>query len=207
MNTFYLLQIICVLAITLISAFIDVRQRRIPNLLTAPFLVAGVIFHLAASSTYGFLPLVDGFLGMLVATLILGSMWIAGGTGAGDVKLMMGLGMWIGMQMVLYVMLGSLVTSLCLLLAVLALRKFGIKTGIELSPVSADGKPAEATAGPKAGMKRGIPYALGVCLATWLLFGGQLYLRATSPPRPTESAAATTEPATATVATTTAPAQ
>lgn len=207
MNTFYLLQIICVLAITLISAFIDVRQRRIPNLLTAPFLVAGAIFHLSAIPTFGIAPLADGLLGMLVATLILGSMWIAGGTGAGDVKLMMGLGMWIGMQMVLYVMLGSLVASLCLLLAVLGLKKLGVKTGIELSPVSADGKSAEASAGSKAGMKRGIPYALGVCLATWLLIGGQLYLRIVNPPRSAVTASTTPAPATAPATPTPAPAQ
>jgi hypothetical protein len=197
MNTFHLLQVICVLAITLVSAIIDVRQRRIPNLLTAPFLLAGILFHLTASGRFGYGPLVDGVLGMLVATLILGCMWVAGGTGAGDVKLMMGLGMWVGLQTVLYVMLGSLVTSLCLLLAVIGLRKIGINTGIELSPTGPSAQPA-GTSEKKVAGKRGIPYALGVCLATWLLIGGQLVLRLNqAPPAPAASSPAVPEATTA----------
>jgi prepilin peptidase CpaA len=80
---------ICILAAAVVSitgAAIDVRSRRIPNWLTLNALVAGLAFHLG---TGGF----RGFLGSLSAALIAGVLFfvflLAGGVGAGDLKLMM----------------------------------------------------------------------------------------------------------------------
>lgn len=75
----------CALICAATGAAIDVRTRRIPNLLTGPFILIGLLLHLA----------LGGFsqLGLSAAAgLIAGSVFLvfhlAGGMGAGDVKLM-----------------------------------------------------------------------------------------------------------------------
>ena len=68
----------------LAGACTDLRSRRIPNLLTGPAMVVGLLLHLAAGGW-------KGCTGSLLALLLCGSIFfafhLAGGMGAGDVKL------------------------------------------------------------------------------------------------------------------------
>ena len=87
------------------AATIDVRTRRIPNALTGPLLLAGLIW--AASFGRGAL---DGVAGTLLAGLPFFLFWLLRGYGAGDAKLMMALGAWVGAA-------GGTVVLLCVALA------------------------------------------------------------------------------------------
>ncbi len=72
-----------------IGAAYDLRSRRIPNLLTGPALVFGLLLHVSLG---GFSQLGLSMLGGLIAGSIFFLFFMAGGMGAGDVKLMIAVG-------------------------------------------------------------------------------------------------------------------
>lgn len=67
-----------------IASFYDLRERRIPNRLTAPALVAAVAAHTCVANWKG---LTDSIAAALIAGFIFFLFHLAGGMGAGDVKL------------------------------------------------------------------------------------------------------------------------
>lgn len=96
-----------ILFIFLIIAFImDVRHYRLPNWLTAGGMVIGITFHLISNGIDG---LIFSFLGLLVAGGIFLILYIFKAVGAGDVKLFAAIGSFVGVQMVLYMMMYSIV--------------------------------------------------------------------------------------------------
>jgi prepilin peptidase CpaA len=162
-----------VLLFTLLLAWTDIRERRIPNKLTFPFFFAGIAYQIWLCSMH------DGsvwqpILGLAVAIGILGPMFALGGTGAGDVKIIMALSVWLGLDRILIVMLLSLLTTLVLLTATKILHKLGIRTGIDLTELKKGEEPKRIIMKGGRRYKRGIPYALGVCLASWLVVGVNL---------------------------------
>ena len=72
---------------------VDVRQRRIPNQLTVPLCLAGLFCSLIAGSLAG---LGDSLGGLAVAGLPFFLLWMIGGGGAGDAKMMFAIGAWLG---------------------------------------------------------------------------------------------------------------
>ena len=89
MNTTVLL----VLGIGLVASAIDLRTRRVPNLLTFPVACFGLLFALAGLTG---LTLADAVFGCLVGLGLMLPLHILGGTGAGDVKLMAAFGAFLG---------------------------------------------------------------------------------------------------------------
>ena len=75
------------------AAIIDGRSLRVPNLLTYNFLAGGLIFALWKG---GSSLLLMSAAGAAVGLLTLLPLYAIGGMGAGDVKLMAGVGAWIG---------------------------------------------------------------------------------------------------------------
>ena len=67
-----------------LSAVYDVRSRRIPNFITLPAMVFGLILHAALG---GWRQLATAAAGGLICGLIFFVFYLAGGMGAGDVKL------------------------------------------------------------------------------------------------------------------------
>ena len=72
-----------------IGSIHDVRERRIPNRLTGPAILAGLALHAIAAGGRG---LADSALAGLIAGAIFLVFFLAGGMGAGDVKLMAAVG-------------------------------------------------------------------------------------------------------------------
>ena len=97
----------------------DVRERRIPNLLTGWAIVLALAFHLF---TGGWTELATSACAGLLAGGILLLFFIAGGLGAGDVKLMAAIGCFTGLRMLPTVLFA---TALCgaLLGVVLAITR------------------------------------------------------------------------------------
>ena len=72
-----------------IGSVTDVRERRIPNLVTGPAIVAGLMLHTIYGGWRG---LGDSALAGVIAGGIFLIFFLAGGMGAGDVKLMTAVG-------------------------------------------------------------------------------------------------------------------
>jgi prepilin peptidase CpaA len=79
--------------VLVVAAYIDGRQLRVPNWLTFPFAAVGVAYSFCAGGWSGLLLSLAGLAVGLIALLPLHSI---GGMGAGDVKLMAGVGAWMG---------------------------------------------------------------------------------------------------------------
>ena len=102
---------IAAVVITSAAAVTDFRCRRIPNWLTLSAFVLGLLFRLGTSGGTG---LLDAGLGFAAGFGTLFVLWVCGGGGAGDVKLMGALGVWLGGSLTLSVLVLS-VLIVCLL--------------------------------------------------------------------------------------------
>ena len=85
--------ILVVATVGFVAAIIDVRMFKVHNLLTVPLAVTGLIYHAVcdgwAGLAYSLIGLSLGFASLIV-------FYALGGVGAGDVKLMAGVGAWLG---------------------------------------------------------------------------------------------------------------
>src|ERR1700751_5852906 len=90
------------------AAIIDGRSLRVPNWLTYHFLLGGLVFAFARGGS----PLLFYSLaGALVGLFSLLPLYAIGGMGAGDVKLMAGLGAWIGPSLTAWAFASSAVVG------------------------------------------------------------------------------------------------
>lgn len=89
------------------ASWIDYKERRVPNWLNVAIACAGFA---AQSWFFGWAGLGWGMLGLLVGFGVLILPWLMHGMGAGDVKLMMAIGVWLGPALTLWSFLvGALV--------------------------------------------------------------------------------------------------
>ncbi len=102
-----------VLAASLVASITDLRHRRIPNLLTGPLLLAGLIF---SGLTAGLPGLGQSAAACLLLALPFVLLFVFAGGGAGDAKMMGAIGAWLGINQGLVVL-----TCVCLSGVVLAL--------------------------------------------------------------------------------------
>jgi len=84
---------VIVVAVAAVACAVDLRTRRIPNLLTFGTAVAALVFHLAVGGRQG---VAESAAGWIVGAAMLMVPYVLGGMGAGDVKLLAALGAWIG---------------------------------------------------------------------------------------------------------------
>ncbi len=98
-----------------VAAVIDGLQLKVPNWLTFPMIVSGWVFSATAGATmYGFTwyeALGFSLLGTLVGLLLLLPAYAIGGMGAGDVKLMAGIGAWVWTEHTLYAFAASAIVG------------------------------------------------------------------------------------------------
>jgi prepilin peptidase CpaA len=90
---------VTVFVLVVVAAIIDVRTRRIPNLLTLPALAAGLVGSTVAGGYGG---IRHSLAGVFVAILILGPLCWFRSMGAGDLKLCAAVGSWMGASGLLF---------------------------------------------------------------------------------------------------------
>ncbi len=95
------------------AAFVDVRTRRIRNELTLALVVTG---FLQSFSTVGTTTPMGSGVGLLVGFGIGLAMLLLGGMGGGDVKLLAGVGAWMGPWGVTYTVLGAAIVGMIFVL-------------------------------------------------------------------------------------------
>ena len=159
------------IVLTVVALVWDLRTRRIPNAVTVSALIAALLFHGVTGGWAGLGMALGGFgagFGLLFV------LWLVGGGGGGDVKLMGALGAWLGPKLILIVFLGSAVVALVMLAAAFMWHA-----------VSRASQPAYATANRKGGgqdargqlnaARRTIPYAVPAAVTTWIVVGAKLF--------------------------------
>jgi prepilin peptidase CpaA len=98
-----------------IGSIHDVRERRIPNVITGPAVLAGLTFHTISGGWSG---LGDSALAGLIAGSIFLIFFLAGGMGAGDVKLMAAVGCFAGLSSLRMVIIATVFAGAVFALAV-----------------------------------------------------------------------------------------
>ena len=88
-------------AVALIGAVTDIKSRRIPNYLTGPAILLGLLLHLTFDGWRG---LLTSLAAGLICGVIFLVLYLAGGMGAGDVKLITAVGAIAGLSNVPYLL-------------------------------------------------------------------------------------------------------
>jgi prepilin peptidase CpaA len=162
-------------AVMAAAALLDVRSRRIPNALTVSAIVAGLVFR----APLGFGAVGGGLLGVGLALVLAAPMFALGALGGGDVKLLAGVGAFMGPKQLV---------GACLLIALLggvvalvdamrrgALRAVLLNIFYMVSRwMSPEGRKLEATLFPpgRLTIPYGVPIAVGAM--AWWFWGGNV---------------------------------
>jgi prepilin peptidase CpaA len=96
--------ILVVFVAVVIATVTDMRMFKIHNVLTLPLIVSGLVYH---GLTGGPEKLMDSAIGTLVGFGIVFVMFMMGGMGGGDVKLMAGIGAWLGAPATILIFLAA----------------------------------------------------------------------------------------------------
>jgi prepilin peptidase CpaA len=157
--------VVAVGGFSVVAAVIDIRTRRLPNVITVPACVLGLVFNLVAGYMKAGVPgLGAGVLhslgGFAVGFGLLYLMWLSGSGGGGDVKFMGALGAWLGAMLTIYVFLIGAIYVLAGSVISRVWQRF--------RPVD---KPPQTPEGGSAAAKRGLmPWAVPIALAVWSVF-------------------------------------
>jgi len=183
MNIWQLISLTAIVAFTLAAALCDLRTKRLPNVLTVPAFLGGVVFHaLRGAAEGGWVGLGEGLLvalaGFATGFGILLVMWLIGGSGAGDVKFMGALGAWLGAALTLQVFVVSaaivLVITICVFGYEIMCSGWQRTNRQCLAPAGSTangdvGLQDDPQASPATGRQRLMPYGVPVALSTWIV--------------------------------------
>ena len=126
---------IWIVTITLIvAAVIDGLKLKVPNWITFPMILSGWVYSAVLSPYFGWEGLMYSVLGTIVGLALLLPAYAIGGMGAGDVKLLAGVGLMAGGAAALGSVVFALALSGVVIVVLLATRRIGRRTYIPFGP-------------------------------------------------------------------------
>jgi len=148
------------------AAFTDCRMHRIPNYITVPTAILGLVYHTVSPEGVGPWMSMAGF-GIGFSLLFIP--WLLGGSGMGDIKLLAALGAWLGPKWLLTAFVLSMLIASVMAIAMLfqnfakwgagkARKKFS--SALILTP--RDGEARKPS-------RMSVPFAVPVALGTWVV--------------------------------------
>ncbi|HEV7279160.1 MAG TPA: A24 family peptidase [Pirellulaceae bacterium] len=165
--------------VLIVAAVIDGIQLKVPNWLTFPMIVAGWAFSAASFAFAGeawYVGLGWSVLGTFVGLALLLPAYAIGGMGAGDVKLLAGIGAWTLSTHTFYAFCATVVVGAVMAVAMVLYRGafkkhaaqfqlilneiFTIRDAETLSEIAAERKPRMML----------LPYGIPMCIGTLLYF-------------------------------------
>jgi prepilin peptidase CpaA len=109
-------------ATLVVAAVIDGWKLRVPNWITFPMILSG---WMASAALFGWVGLGCSLLGSAAGLGLLLPLYAIGGMGAGDVKLLAGVGAWVGLSQILWAfVVSAMVGALIAILMVVWNRKW-----------------------------------------------------------------------------------
>ena len=164
-------KLVCVILV--VAAYIDGKQLRVPNWLTFPMVLSGLVYSTWAGGFGDWQSgLVGGLLGMLVGLVCLLPLYAVGGMGAGDVKLMAGIGAWLGVTITFYAFCVSTIVGAVMAIAMALYKRsfqkhyanflmilvewMTVKNPRELADLAAERKPSMLL----------LPYGIPICIGS-----------------------------------------
>lgn len=155
--------------VLVVAAVIDGWKLKVPNWITFPLILAGWAYGALAGGWAG---LGASMLGTVVGLGLLLPAYAIGGMGAGDVKLLAGVGAWVGATVTFYAFCVSAIVGGVLALAMVLVRGqwrrhqaifMGIVT--EIAVIRNPNALAEIAAGRKSSMML-LPYGIPIAIGT-----------------------------------------
>lgn len=168
---------------TLTAAISDMRFRRIPNKLTFPMFLLGLVYQIGFNGWSGDgslsgAGLQSALLAFLAGFGTLFVLWLVGGGGGGDVKMMGALSVWLGFRLTLQVLAVSTVVVLlsamgAIVWSVLVHGPRKAKRKYLATGKTENGKQPQPETVAQRQQRRIMAYAIPVAVATWsvLLWG------------------------------------
>jgi prepilin peptidase CpaA len=169
-----------VCAVLIVAAYIDGKELRVPNWITFPMVLTGLIYN---SWIDGWSGLGLGLVGMVVGLATLLPLYAVGGMGAGDVKLMAGIGAWLGATVTWHAFIATVVVGAVMAVVMVLARRawdkhYGnflmiltefmiVKDPRALSAIAAERKPRMLL----------LPYGIPICIGSigYFLYAGMIY--------------------------------
>jgi prepilin peptidase CpaA len=164
----YLVALLC--AVT--AAVCDIRTSKVPNLLTLPSMFCGLLMHLISGGW-------DGVGSAALAGLIAGGVFlvfhIAGGMGAGDVKLITAIGCFAGLPQIGYLLFFVAITGGFMAVAVTLYRRRVRETILNLGALLLHHRTSGLRPHPALNLSNAhtlrLPYAVPIAVGCALSFG------------------------------------
>lgn len=160
--------------VVLIAAAIDLRTQRIPNWLSMPFLMGGLV---AAGSGRGWSGLGVSLIGVIAAAAAVGVFCYLGAMGMGDLKLFAGIGAWLGPSQLftalLYTGVAGGVIAVCWALTGGFLVQTMRSTASLIASLTRDGLRPHETIILSNPLSRRMPYAPAIAIGTICSFLGR----------------------------------
>jgi len=163
---------------TLLASWIDYSQRRVPNWLNLAILLCGFV---AQGWYFGWSGLWTGAMGMLIGFGVLIVPWMMHGMGAGDVKLMAAVGVWLGPKLTLYsfgvgAMIGG-VAAIVMIVSTGRLRMACTNIGLILAKCSSRQTVFSETGSAKSFGQTSqlLPYGVPLTAGTLLVLGARMF--------------------------------